>query len=399
MPIVLAIILALLTVYFAREFWHHRANLRRVPIRVHVNGTRGKSSVTRLIAAGLRAGGIRTCAKTTGSRPRMILEDGSEYSIQRQGRANIIEQVRAVGTAARREAQALVAECMALLPRYQYLCEHSMLRSRVGVITNARADHLDVMGPTVKDLTKALCGTVPRRATLVTGETEPELVAIMQEACRRQRSTLIVATPESEGIQEEMLRGFGYVEHPDNLAVALRACQELGVEPRVALEGMWRCQPDIGVLRIIELAFYAKQIRFVNALAANDPDSTLAIWRNRILVLFPGEQQRVVLLNCRADRPHRSLQLGEMVTRMERVDRLMLTGTGTRLGLEAALRAGLDPERVIELEQASPAQVFERAVAQVGKQGLVFGMGNVGAGGNEIVEYFQNRASLPEQAA
>ncbi|HOX45581.1 MAG TPA: poly-gamma-glutamate synthase PgsB [Myxococcota bacterium] len=399
MLIVLVVILGLLVLAFSWEYLGLRRSQARVPIRVHVNGTRGKSSVTRLIAAGMRAGGIRTCAKTTGSRPRMILEDGSEYSIQRQGRANIIEQVRALAVTARREAQALVAECMALNPRYQHLCEHTMLRSRVGVITNARADHLDVMGPTVRHLTLALCGTVPRKADLVTGETDPELTGIMRQVCEREGSRLHVATPESEGVTEEMLRGFSYVEHPDNVAVALCTCKQFGIDPRVALEGMWRCAPDIGVLRIIRLAFYAKDISFINALAANDPDSTLAIWQGRILKLFPGELRRVVMLNCRADRPHRSLQLGEMIHRMQGVDCSLFTGTGTRLALEAALKAGLDPERLIDMERADPARVFERAIAQIGKRGLVFGMGNIGAGGNEIIEYFENRAATPEQAA
>ena len=35
--------------------WRHRRHLRSVPIRIHVAGTRGKSTTTRLIAAGLRA--------------------------------------------------------------------------------------------------------------------------------------------------------------------------------------------------------------------------------------------------------------------------------------------------------------------------------------------------------
>ncbi len=65
------------------ESWAHRRALNRIPIRIHVNGTRGKSSVTRLIAAGLRAGGIRTCAKTTGTLPRMIMPDGTEYPVFR----------------------------------------------------------------------------------------------------------------------------------------------------------------------------------------------------------------------------------------------------------------------------------------------------------------------------
>jgi poly-gamma-glutamate synthase PgsB/CapB len=119
--IVLLIVLGVLLGFMAWEYQVHQWNLRKVPTRIHVNGTRGKSSVTRLIAAGLRAGGVVTCAKTTGSRPRMILEDGSEYSIQRQGRANILEQLRAVAVTSRRGASALVAECMALNPILQVL--------------------------------------------------------------------------------------------------------------------------------------------------------------------------------------------------------------------------------------------------------------------------------------
>ena len=51
------------------EYSIHQKVLETIPLRIHVNGTRGKSSVTRLIAAGLREGGIRTFAKTTGTAP------------------------------------------------------------------------------------------------------------------------------------------------------------------------------------------------------------------------------------------------------------------------------------------------------------------------------------------
>ena len=150
----------------------HRRNLRRIPIRIHVNGTRGKSSVTRLIAAGLRAGGVRTCAKTTGTLPRMIFPDGSEFPVFRTLRANVIEQVRIVKAALAARAEALVLECMALQPALQSLCELELVRATHGVITNARADHLDVMGPTVRDVAKALSGTVPVGGKLFTADAD-----------------------------------------------------------------------------------------------------------------------------------------------------------------------------------------------------------------------------------
>ena len=62
----------------------HRRRLARIPTRIHVAGTRGKSSVTRLIAAGLRAGGSRDLALLAVSdlvhhwEPRHIVYFGSQ---------------------------------------------------------------------------------------------------------------------------------------------------------------------------------------------------------------------------------------------------------------------------------------------------------------------------------
>src|SRR5512134_2019926 len=131
-PWLLLILAALVTCGALLEAFFHRRNLRRIPVRIHVNGTRGKSSVTRLIAAGLREAGIVTCAKTTGTLPRMILPDGSEYPVFRPSSPNIIEQVRIVSTAAAYRAQALVLECMALQPHLQSLSEFKMVRATHG---------------------------------------------------------------------------------------------------------------------------------------------------------------------------------------------------------------------------------------------------------------------------
>ena len=54
------------------EWLIHLRALNRIPIRIHVNGTRGKSSVTRLISAGLREAGFAVLGKTTGSDPRIL---------------------------------------------------------------------------------------------------------------------------------------------------------------------------------------------------------------------------------------------------------------------------------------------------------------------------------------
>ena len=62
------------------EYQLHKVVLSKLPNRIHVNGSRGKSSVVRLIAAGLRAGGFKTLAKVTGTSPRVIDKDGYEIA-------------------------------------------------------------------------------------------------------------------------------------------------------------------------------------------------------------------------------------------------------------------------------------------------------------------------------
>jgi len=80
---VLILATVLLILHWIFEYRRHKRNVEAIPIRVHVNGTRGKSSVTRLIAAGLRAGGRKTVAKITGTLPRVVLPDGREAAIVR----------------------------------------------------------------------------------------------------------------------------------------------------------------------------------------------------------------------------------------------------------------------------------------------------------------------------
>src|SRR5207249_1144505 len=73
----------------------------------------------------------------------------------------VIEQARVVRAAAGLGAEALVIECMALQPYLQALSESRLIRATHAVITNARADHLEVMGPTEDDVAWALAATVP----------------------------------------------------------------------------------------------------------------------------------------------------------------------------------------------------------------------------------------------
>ena len=95
MPLfVLGFLVLLLCIAGLLEYQFHLKSLSHIPLRIHVNGTRGKSSVTRLVAAGLREGGLKTFAKTTGTAPRVIDSDGKDRIIHRLRLPSIGEQVK-----------------------------------------------------------------------------------------------------------------------------------------------------------------------------------------------------------------------------------------------------------------------------------------------------------------
>lgn len=377
------------------EAARHRAILRRIPVRIHVNGTRGKTSVTRLIAAGLRAGGKRTCAKTTGSAAALIDPDGREFPLYRPSGANIIEQMRIMGRMRAFRPEIAVIECMALQPHYQSLTELRMVRSTIGVITNARADHLEVMGPEEEDVALALAGTVPVGGRLFTAERK--LLPIFESATRDRNSEMDEVTAEEvETIDPSTLARFQYSEHAENVALALKVCEHLGVDRETALDGMVGLEPEPGAMRVLHVRYFERDIIFVNAFAANDPESTGNIWHNMVKRHGDG-RRRVVLINCRADRPHRSQQLAMSVGDWPPADRYILIGSGTLLFARMAVKRGLDPEKLLVAERSSLLDITETILEQCDERSLVVGMCNIHGGGEQVARFFQNRAMKEEE--
>ncbi|MBN4056899.1 poly-gamma-glutamate synthase PgsB [bacterium AH-315-J21] len=381
------LLLVIVSTYMIAQASRHAKYLHEIPIRIHVNGTRGKSSVTRLIAAGLRAGGITAIAKTTGTKPRFIYSDGSEVPVVRAGKANIIEQVRIVRRAAELGAEALVVECMAIRPELQSLLEDRIIKSTHAVITNARADHLDLMGPTVTDVAYNLSRTVAQDGVLFTAERE--YLPMLCERAEERNCSVNVALEES--IPDTDMMGFSYFEHAENVALSLAVCQALGVERQVALRGMHDSTPDPGALRMFRLEVFGKKITFINAFAINDPDSYIMVWK-RLKARVPADARFVTIVTTRADRAQRAEQLSELIAGELQADLSIVAGEGARPVVVHAKRNKDFNGMVEDFGDATPADIFERVLtfAATGEV-VVYGIGNIVGAGEEIVNYFRSR--------
>jgi poly-gamma-glutamate synthase PgsB/CapB len=386
--VILLIACGLLIAMGALELILHRMRLTRIPIRIHVNGTRGKTSVTRLIAAGLREAGVRCVAKTTGTVPRFILPNGREVPVYRPGGANVIEQKQAVTMASAQRAEALVVECMALQPALQWLSEGTLVQATHGVITNARPDHLDVMGPTEDDVARALAGTVPMNGVFLTAERKHR--AFFKQVAEERGSRFRAAEEISRPLTTGDVEAFPYLEHQDNVELALAVCEEIGIDNETALRGMWRAKPDPGAMTETRVEFFGRHVIFVNGFAANDPISTRYIWEQS-LRRHRDLKRRIAVFNCRSDRADRSEQLARSYARWTQAEEVVLLGTGQYIFARAAVKSGLDPTRLVFVDQDHPADIFEILLGLAESSALVMGLGNIAGPGLALAEYFANR--------
>ena len=348
-----------------RRARRHRAALAHV---VHVNGIRGKSSVSRLIDAGLRAGGLRVLTKTTGTQPLVIDADGHEQPVRRRGQPSIREQLSTLRLAARQRAEVLVVECMAVLPEYQEVSEERMLRADVAVITNVRPDHPEEMGADLDDVAAALALTLPRGGAAFTADAA--YAGFFAARAAHRGSTCALAAPCHDDPPD----------FAENVGLALAVCVHLGVPRATALAGMrhYRCDP--GVFSVRTLATPAGgTLTVLNALAANDPASAAQLLAHAEAEgLFPtaadAAHRRLLLINNRYDRPARTLQFVDFaLAHAERFDAFVLSGHARALVARRLRRRGIAAERLLALKHFSDLP----ALPALPRQATVFAVGNI----------------------
>ena len=335
---------------------------------IHVNGIRGKSSICRLIDAGLRAGGFAVFTKTTGTCPATLQVDGSEQPLRRRGLPSIKEQLQIIRQAARQKADVLVIECMAVLPEYQQISEERMLRSDIGVISNVRLDHSEEMGSTLDEIAEALSNTIPRHGTLFTADAA-YADYFSAAAAKKGSAHHAIGIANAE---------FSVIDFADNVALALAVCQHLGVPEAIALEGMKTYRKDPGAFSVETLSGDTGcTLLFLNALAANDPGSAGMILDMAEKQGLLGAEKKILLINHRHDRPARVQQFIDFALKHEhRFDSFIVTGSCRSLTRRALLKGGIAAERITLLKSFS-------GLSEQKENAVVFAVGNIVGSGKE----------------
>jgi len=167
----LIIIIALLMLIFGIvERYKHLRWLCQFQIRIQVNGTRGKSTIVRMLVDLFQNAGLSVAARVTGETPQHYVDGLGWNQIARRGIPRISEIIRWKKLIGTRTAQILIAENMALESENQYLFETQLFRSHLCIISNIRKDHAEVMGKTIKEIARTLYFSLPLNGMLLTSK-------------------------------------------------------------------------------------------------------------------------------------------------------------------------------------------------------------------------------------
>jgi poly-gamma-glutamate synthase PgsB/CapB len=374
-------------------FWLERLAVTRhlnlIPLRIGVTGTRGKSTVTRFIAASLRESGVSVLAKTTGSKPVIILPSGGEEEIPRRGLPTILEQKKILARAAGLKVRALVVELMSIGPECLAVESRRLLRPRILVMTNVRVDHREELGMTKPEVAGGLACAIPPEATVFILEKEfyPQFGRAAEKAGSR-----IIRVAESATSGRLRLGGqSSSCPFDEDIALAVAVSEHLGIPRATALRGIAGARPDFGGLRAWEVVLGTSASRWLlaSAFSANEPESSGRVLGRleRMLPEFPGGL--VGLLNLRQDRGDRSKQ---WIEAWERGFFSRFTGlyvVGAHLCARSWRRCHSASPRPRPLPAKSPLSVMEKIVKDYPEGGVLVGLGNMGGLGEELVEHWE----------
>jgi len=389
---VILICLFLVLAYGAREQIKHQKNIDSIPVRININGIRGKSTVTRLITGIVTEAGYKTVGKTTGTSARMIywFTDEEKPIVRRPEGPNIGEQRRVVKEAARLEAEALVSECMAVNPDYQITFQEKMIQANIGVIVNVLEDHMDVMGPTLDEVAEAFLATIPYKGHLITID-GPYLEYFKTVAAKR-RTKVIVA--DNSRITDEFLRKFDYMVFPDNASLALAVAEALDIPEEVAFRGMLNAHPDPGAMRITQFGDPKAPAFLVNGFAANDAASTLRIWE-RVGEIGYSVDSPIVIMNCRPDRVDRTEQFARDVLPYIKTDILVLIGETTSPIMDAYNEGKIPAKEIWYLEGHSTEEIFNKLRPELHNR-MIYGVGNIHGAAEPLIEVMKEYEHIEE---
>jgi len=372
------IIVVIVLLFGIKEKVINEYNLKKIPLRISVNGIRGKSTVTRLITSILSESEVDTIGKTTGTRARVLFGNKrEEFLIRGPLGANIIEVVKIIDFTRKNRSEALVCECMAVNPDYQKTYHESMLKPNISIITNVLIDHIEVLGPTREYIADSFVTSIPYNGKLIITKDEFTDFFIMHA---KKRNTKVIVADESK-VDMKLFENLDIILFPQNVALALAVAEALEVDDKTFIKGIENALPDPGALKITNMKF-ENNVHFVNSFAANDVESTKTIMD---LIIKKYEKRDIslgVLFNARTDRADRTEDFFQHFFPEYNFDFIYFIGDQIEKHHHEIEKMKCN----VSIGE-KPGEILTR-VSEVEKDVVIVGVGNINGKGRDLLAYF-----------
>ena len=258
-----------------------------------------------------------------------------------------------------------------------------LLKPDVVLVTNFRVDHTAAMGETRDAVASVLALDIPEGARAFVPQ--QECVPAFREAVREARAELIEVPPGDASPEAG--------QFTDNLDLVRAAARSLGIDDRTIREGIDRTRGDRGALGIwrYQPPGFQAPCFLVNAFAANDPESTMIVYEKVMAALRADVERCIGLMSLRSDRGDRTLQWIEALQGgfTNRFSRLYVVGLHGP-ALKKRTRRFDAAARIEVLRRTRPVEIMQTVLSGLRDAGgIVFGFGNFGGAGEELVAHWK----------
>ena len=241
-----------------------------------------------------------------------------------------------------------------------------------------RKDHTDLMGETEKKIASVLSLDITRHCTVFMPE--GGLADAFRPEARQCKAQVITVAGNTSLAFLAGAPDLRRLEFAENLDLACAIATHLGISRERISEGIRKAHYDIG-----GLAMWRHPDRdyfFVNAFAANDPESTFRVL-DRVSAALPAMSGSVVgVMNLRADRMPRTLQWLDVFQKgTHRFRQLVVVGEFTR-----AVERRLPHAQFLRIRK--PETIMQSVYIQAPEPAIIFGFGNVKGMGRTLIGHW-----------
>lgn len=373
------ILLITIFIFLCFEIISINNKIKQINYIIHVNGTRGKSSVTKYISSILRSNNKRTLAKITGRKPTIIFPNGNKKIIRRLGTARVQEQVKLIRLCSKLSINYLVVECMSIRDELQKL-ENKLFKPQIYVITNIRDDHQEHFQGGIDDYGDVICSAIPKNATVVTSE-KKYISRIKNVASKKNSKVVEVNTEHLQNIPDGIFNS--------NIAIALEVARIVGVEQKLTSKKINQ------ILKKEKSPIYKYKVNgnlveLINGFSVNDVESAndfLNYWEMKL----DGFNDKIIIFNTRSDRPIRTKKFCQWISKFTNVYKIIITGSHSYYAKRCFIKEGVEAKKILIWNAINKLEIKKKINKLFRCKITVIGLGNEAGGVEENMwNYLKN---------